>query len=75
MAESPQASEEQKEYQYTNGCVYNGAWRANRRHGVGNFTWPSGAHYEGHYESDRRKGAGSIWYADKSVYIGEWLND
>ena len=67
--------EEQKAYQYSNGCHYDGNWRANRRHGFGIFKWPSGAIFKGEFKNDRRNGKGEIKYSDGSQYDGEWRND
>ena len=67
--------EETKKHDYANGCTYDGAWRANRRHGQGTFKWPSGTTYTGEFRNDRRHGHGKIIYADGTKYTGEWRND
>ena len=75
QAQTADFAEEQKAYSYSNGCHYDGMWRANRRHGNGTFTWPSGALYKGEFKNDRRNGSGEINYSDGSKYTGEWRND
>ena len=67
--------EEKRQYQYSNGCSYDGMWVGNRRHGQGVFTWPSGAKFEGAFEHDRRHGQGKISYANGDNYDGDWKND
>ena len=52
--------EGQHEYEYENGCRYNGNWKNNRRHGKGVFTWPSGATYDGMFMHDKRHGLGNL---------------
>ena len=67
--------EEHKAYNYSNGCHYDGNWRANRRHGQGTFKWPGGAIYRCEFKNERRNGPGALTYSDTSSYEGEWRND
>ena len=66
---------QEREHTYSNKCYYKGQWKANRRHGQGEFRWPSGVVYNGTYDRDLRTGRGMITYKDQSTYNGNWKND
>jgi hypothetical protein len=59
----------------TNGDIYKGYWKANRRYGVGDYNCKE-YHYVGEYKDDKRHGQGTVFYsADKSVYTGQFVHD
>jgi len=40
-------------FEYADGSVYTGAWKANSKHGVGTYVFPDGHSYAGLFENDR----------------------
>jgi hypothetical protein len=59
----------------TNGITYKGYWKADWRHGIGDYDCKE-YHYVGEYKYDKRHGQGTIFYsADKSTYTGQFVHD
>jgi hypothetical protein len=62
-------------------ALYRGEFRAGRKHGKGEKSWPStGDRYEGDFADDRKEGRGTYVWGPRSAfagerYSGEWLND
>ena len=60
---------------YASGAMYEGQWRAGKRHGQGKFTYATGDMYEGGYVEDKRHGRGKYSYSFGDVYEGEYVKD
>jgi hypothetical protein len=60
---------------WSTGSLYEGEWRANRKHGSGSYTWPDGERYEGEYREDQRSGEGTYTWKDGRRWVGGWLDD
>ena len=58
---------------YADGDMYEGQWRAGKRHGQGKFTYATGDMYEGGYVEDKRHGRGKYSYSFGDVYEGEYV--
>ena len=56
-----------------NGCVYEGNWRNNFKHGVGLEYLKDKGIYFGQYVNGRPEGQGSFQWENQETYIGEWL--
>ena len=59
--------------------LYQGDFRAGKRHGYGTFRWKSGAVYTGSYVDDERVGFGSLIFGSddppkRKSYEGQWEN-
>ena len=59
---------------FTGGLVYQGSWKADRRHGKGLEKYSDGAIYEGDFLSDQKTGTGVTRYTDGSWYQGQFVN-
>lgn len=46
---------------YVDGCVYEGMWQADKRHGVGTYYSTNGDIFVGTYVSDKRHGLGTTY--------------
>jgi len=59
---------------YSDGSVYEGDWKDDKRHGTGKYTSSLGT-YEGEWSHDQRNGKGIMRYANGDVYEGSWSAD
>ena len=59
---------------YSDGSVYYGDWKHERREGFGRMTFACGDRYEGQWANDAINGKGKYVWASGDVYEGEWLN-
>eukprot|EP01041_Mallomonas_annulata_P010751 gene10751-22461_t len=60
----------------SDGSVYEGQWRRNKRHGAGTLFLPNGYIYTGDFDSDHRTGHGKLVDSEGVVlYEGEWSRD
>ena len=55
---------------YVDGRVYEGLWRDDQKHGMGEQRWTHGHVYSGMWSGDKREGLGTISYPDGSTYKG-----
>ena len=62
-------------YKYSDGKVYVGSWKNDKKHGQGKYIVSESCMYEGAYVEDMRQGRGKYVYPDGSVYEGDWLAD
>ncbi len=62
-------------YTYSDGSVYDGQWKSNKRSGHGTLTRPKGSRYVGHWDNDTFDGQGTYTYPDGSKYVGQWKNN
>ena len=72
-------------YSYSDGEIYTGEWRDDKRDGQGALTYGSktefaGDIYTGDWRDDKRDGQGTFTYGSKTefagdIYTGEWRND
>lgn len=61
---------------YADGCVYDGMWSNDVRHGVGTLYSPSGSIFAGTYVRDKRQGLGvTYWGARCRKYVAEYVDD
>ena len=67
--------QEEGEYTFENGAVYNGQWQGRMRHGFGEQSWPDGARYEGEWLENKAHGRGVFYHVDGDVFDGEWYQD
>jgi len=51
---------------------YEGEFLIGRRHGAGNYTWPTGDRYEGNWKEGRQDGFGTYFWKTGSKYEGMW---
>ena len=49
-------------------------YKADMKHGYGEFTWSSGSKFKGEYVKDKKRGYGEMYWADGSLYRGFWDN-
>jgi len=52
-----------------------GAWRDDKKHGHGTFTWVNGDSYAGAWRNGKKHGHGTHAWADGSSYEGAWHED
>ena len=62
-------------YRKADGCVYEGDWRKNRRHGKGKLSFSDGSFYRGDFLMELMHGYGIHVSADGSQYEGEWFEN
>ena len=60
---------------WPNGCVYEGSWLKNQKHGHGAVKYADGASYVGQYENGLKHGLGTYKWADGEAYCGDFAND
>ena len=53
---------------------YTGKYKADKKHGYGEFEWGTGSKYKGDYINDLKEGYGEMYWADGSIYRGFWIN-
>ena len=58
---------------YADGRVYEGLWREDQKHGMGEQRWTHGHVYSGMWSRDVREGSGTMSYPDGSTYKGGWM--
>ena len=58
---------------YASGAMYEGQWRAGKRHGQGKFTFATGDVYEGGFVEDEQHGHGKYSSSIGNVYEGEFV--
>ena len=56
------------------GDKYVGAWRNDKYHGHGTYTFADGENYVGEFENDKYHGNGTYTYANGEKYAGEYEN-
>jgi hypothetical protein len=59
---------------FTDGSVFNGEWSGGVIEGRGSLL-RGGEEYDGYFKGGLKCGHGRVVYADKTSYVGEWLND
>lgn len=59
---------------FPEGLVYQGSWKADKRHGKGLEKHSNGVIYEGDFLCDQKTGIGRIRYPDGSWYQGQFVN-
>lgn len=52
--------------------VYEGYWKANKRHGLGRLITIDGDNFEGFWRFDYKRGFGTLWKFIGEGYIGDW---
>ena len=60
---------------YANGSVYEGEWRAGKRHGYGKHTFATGEVYEGEYVAGTRHGNARQTLADGRLVVSRYEAD
>lgn len=61
---------------YADGCVYEGMWSKDVRHGVGTLYSPCGSIFVGTYVQDKRQGLGvTYWGGRCKKYVAEYVDD
>ena len=55
--------------------VYDGGWRADKRHGKGTFYYKNGNTYIGNWSNDRKNGFGQMEFWNRDKYQGKWVGD
>ena len=61
---------------YTDGSLYEGQIRNDKKHGRGRFYFTDGSMYEGDWDNDSMHGVGTLYYASgKIAYEGKWYRD
>ena len=51
---------------------YVGAWKDDRQHGEGTYTWADGRKYVGAWKDDQMHGQGTYTWPSGSKYVGAW---
>lgn len=59
---------------YSNGQIYSGEWKNNKKSGHGSLTWPSGHVYEGEFLNDEVTGKGKMKYPSGWYYVGFFVD-
>ena len=62
-------------FHYSNGDVYEGGWKGNKRHSKGTLRLANGESYEGEWSEGMKQGNGVYRYIEGRVYEGSWLSD
>ena len=62
-------------FTYTNGDIYIGEFKNNKRHGQGTFTSDDGTQYVGKWGNNKFNGQGMETYPNGDKYIGEFKNN
>ena len=65
---------EGKETSTLNGDRYSGEWRADLKHGYGEYEFADGDKYKGFWESDKIKGEGTYEFANGSKMQRKFLD-
>lgn len=56
------------------GWKYEGAWKSDKKDGLGVMYYSNGEKYHGMWKNNKRSGQGTHIYANKDIYTGEWLD-
>lgn len=59
----------------SDGSIYVGEGKDNKRNGHGTLNWPNGSKYVGEWKDGKRNGQGTLTWIDGDKYVGEWKND
>jgi len=62
-------------YRCTNGTIYVGACKDQKKHGLGTMRYPNGGIYSGEYDQNKKHGKGYFQWPDGDVYHGVWKNN
>lgn len=60
---------------YTNGELYEGRWKFNKRHGKGKHIYLDYSIFDGDWVEDERQGMGKMTLSNNGFIIGEFKND
>jgi len=59
-------------FQWPDGRVYFGQFKAGKKFGKGMIMWPNGQYYEGDFREDECNGMAILYYPDGKTYTGAW---
>jgi len=65
-------AQEIKTLTYTDGGIYEGETKNDKREGRGTMTWPDGTQYVGDFKDDMKSGQGTYTWPNGGKYEGEW---
>src|SRR3990172_1567272 len=68
-------AQEIKTLTYTDGGIYEGETKNDKREGRGTMTWPDGTQYVGDFKDDMKSGQGTYIWPNGGKYEGEWKDD
>ena len=68
-------AQEIKTLTYTDGGIYEGETKNDKREGRGTMTWPDGTQYVGDFKDDMKSGQGTYTWPNGDKYEGEWRDD
>lgn len=57
------------------GDTFVGDWRANKKHGVGTYTWTRGMKFKGKWQDGRMHGNGLLRFPDGRTYEGGFIDN
>ena len=60
---------------FSDGRVYTGAYRDNKRNGTGHMSWADGASYQGEWLDGQRSGQGTYTWPNGAVLTARFEND
>ena len=63
------------EVEFTDGSIYNGQWKDDKKNGKGHFIWANGDIYKGDYEEDKMHGKGEFITPIGNKYEGDYEED
>lgn len=52
--------------------TYKGAWKENKKHGIGKQLYAGVGSYYGNWENGLRHGEGVMIYSNEDIYSGQW---
>lgn len=67
-------SKKRGKFLFSNGCIYDGEFVANKIENFGIYYWPDGRKYEGNFLNNQIHGKGKFTFSDGRVYEGEYKN-
>ena len=59
-------------YTWSNGDMYVGKWKNEKRNGKGTYTWSDGSKYVGEFKDNKFHGQGTHTWSEGVKYVGEW---
>ncbi len=68
----PQTMTDGQQWRYSNGDVYQGAWRDNRPDGQGRYLSLQGDEFVGNFDDGHFQGEGTFRFSNGDVYEGNW---